>query len=444
MARAGLVVVPDDHAWLFDLLVNGSPVPARPGTDGVGPAAWAASGRLPPGFERAERFALIPGAGGRSFAVSLASAAGSAAALTSYNALRSPAKRAARRVLGLGLRSGAIQPLLARKVDVGHRPAAAGAAAGEAVSLISHLCELFGVPRIVLAAGAGAGPYRKPVLQAFTTGGAPLGYVKVGWNDWTVAAVRREADALLSCQDRQAGFGVPGVIARTAWRGLELLVTEPLPARVRRVGARGGRPGAGLIRQISELSAVRSGPLAADPWWRDLRARIESAASDRAARDHLEGLADLIEDRHGGAELRYGAWHGDLVPWNQARLGGRRYLWDWESSAPYAPVGFDALHYHFQVAFVARRRSLPVAAGHAVRLATPTLTALGIPPAGHRALADLHLMELLVRHEEARASTGDLDPRFWPAVTGVLRASLRGAAGSGTMAPPAGEAGRAA
>ena len=88
-------------------------------------------------------------------------------------------------------------------------------------------------------------------------------------------------------------------------------------------------------------------------------------------------------------------------------LASALYAWDWESSAPDAPVGFDALHYHFQVAFVARRRPLAEAArrGQPAAPDRPSRRSASAPT-GVQLVAALHLVELFVRHEEARSSAG--------------------------------------
>ena len=83
---------------------------------------WAAAGGLPAGFDRADRFAVLPIGEGRSFLLSLADRRGASSALTSYNSLRSGRTRLARRVLAFGLRAGLAQPLLrTRSTSVSHR-----------------------------------------------------------------------------------------------------------------------------------------------------------------------------------------------------------------------------------------------------------------------------------------------------------------------------------
>ncbi len=380
---------------------------------------WAAAGELPAGFNLAEQFAVLPSGTGRSFLISLADRTGASSALTSYNALRSPRRRLARSVIGLGLRTGLAQPLLSTKIDVG---TTAGAAPDQLTAdvLSEHLRELFGRGPVIMAIGGGSGPYRKPVLQVFGTDGKPLGYVKVGWNDWSREAVRREAAALRACAARPMGLGVPALLHHGTWGGLELLVTAPLPAGVRRQRMGSRLPAADLLREISEMSAPHAGELRTSPWWAGLRTRVMAGVADSAARARLSQVADRIEGSRGLATLDFGTWHGDLVPWNLARLGARLYAWDWESSAPDAPVGFDALHFHFQVAFVGRRRSLEEAVTLAYRKARPALRALGVTADNHRLVATLHLLELAVRHEEARSSAGGGDDRFYPAVMRVL------------------------
>jgi hypothetical protein len=414
-ARAAL-----SDSWLFDLLFAGTPA-----------VTWAAAGALPAGFERADQFAVLPAGAGRSFMVSLAARPGASSALTSYNSLRSGRTRLARRVLGFGLRAGLAQPLLRDKIDIGIAPGSSPAQLAEEL-LEEHLQRLFGRGPVVTAFGGGSGPYRKPVLQVFAADGAPLGYVKVGWNDWAREAVGREAAALRACALRPMRLGVPELLGHSTWRGLDLLITGPLPRGIRRLGSGSGLPDASVLREISELAPGFAGELATSPWWLSVRSRIQAGVVDPAARAALELAAERIQGAQGGVPLRFGAWHGDLVPWNLARGGSRLYAWDWESSAPDAPLGFDAVHFHFQVAFIARGRPLAEAVDSAAGSAGAALEALGVPERAHRLVAILHLVELAVRHEEARRSTGDVDDRFYPAVTQVLERALarpRGLAG---------------
>ncbi len=406
-ARAGRT-----PTWLFDLLFAGTPV-----------VTWAAAGRLPEGFERVDRFAVLPAGAHRSFMVSLAAQRGAASALTSYNSLRPGRTRLARRVLGLGLRAGLAQPLIRDKIDIGIAAGATDAQLADDL-LGEHLRLLFGRERIVMAFGGGSGPYRKPVLQVFSTGGVPLGYIRVGWNDWARAAVGREATALRACAVHPMKLGVPEILGLSVWRGLDLLITGPLPRDSRRVGTENGLPPASVLREISGLVPEFTGELAASPWWSSVRSRIQAPGFDPVARSAVNLAVERAERAYGHMPLTFGAWHGDLVPWNLARCGPRLYAWDWEYSTQSAPLGFDAVHYHFQVAFVARQRPLGEAVALAADRAAGALRTLDVPEQAHRLVAVLHLLELAVRHEEARSSTGDVDERFYPAITAVLQHAL--------------------
>jgi hypothetical protein len=396
---------------LFELLFGGAPT-----------VRWAAAGALPGGYRRADQFALLWAAPERTFVLSLGARRGASSALTSYNSLRSGRTRIARRVLGLGLRSGLAQPLLHDKIDIGVKRDATPAELAESL-LGDHLQQVFGRGPVVMAVGSGSGPYRKPVLQVFAADGVPLGYIKVGWNDWTREAVRREAAALQACMKQQMLLGVPPLLGLSSWRGLDLLVTGPLPRDIRRVGLGSGLPDVRILREISELVPGLTCELAASSWWLSVRSRIHGVV-DLAARSALELAAERIEGAHGELPLTFGAWHGDLVPWNLGRCGTRLYAWDWESSTPDIPLGFDAVHFHYSVAFIGQERPLAEAAVIAAGRADAALDALGVSESARPLIAILHLVELAVRHQEARQSTGEVDGRFYPDVTRVLERAV--------------------
>jgi hypothetical protein len=154
-----------------------------------------------------------------------------------------------------------------------------------------------------------------------------------------------------------------------------------------------------------------------------IRDKIEGLANPET-RCKLVQIADSVEASHGQHVMEFGSWHGDFVPWNLARLGKRLYAWDWESSAASAPLGFDAVHFYFQIAFVANRHLLGDAAVTAELKARPALDRLGVRPNRQRLVAALHLLELFVRHEEAYSSSGERDDRFYPEIERVLNRSL--------------------
>ena len=151
---------------------------------------------------------------------------------------------------------------------------------------------------------------------------------------------------------------------------------------------------------------------------------IEAAGLEPAAQSALEPCCRTIERAYGRVPLTFGAWHGDLVPMEPCSvrfsavrlgLGTARRTRRWV---------LTQCTYYFQVAFIARQRPLAEAAAQAADRAGVALRALGVPQEARRLVPVLHLLELAVRHEEARSSTGDIDARFYPAVTGVLEQAL--------------------
>lgn len=420
-ARA--VLASPGYAWMLELLYSHNPS-----------TTWARAGALPPGYERVEQLVELPAAPGRSFLISLTTRPAAASALTSYNALRSGRKRVGRRTLAMGLRAGLVQPILRHKIDIGVQ-SCLPANQRRSGLLGEQLAELLGVDRVAVALGGGGGPYRKPVVQTFSVTGTPLGYTKVGWNGWTGAGVRREAAALQACSARASLFGVPALLGLSEWQGLDLLTTAPLPSAVQAVGAKAALPQVAVLREISSLSPGFVSPLDTSPWWLGVRRRIDEGVRDDAARAALQGTAGQIELRHGSVPLEFGFSHGDFVPWNLARLDERLYIWDWENSASDVPLGFDAVHYYFQTAFVGRGLPLQEATALAGRLALPALRELGVSAANCGLTAMLHLVELFLRHEEARAATGIADHRFSPGIADVLQRQMSclGAANSRQM-----------
>ncbi len=430
MGQGGIASAQASYAWLLDVLLGEPPA-----------TAWAPAGGLPASFTIAEEFGVFPAIAGRSLLISLRSRQGTASALTSYNSLRAPRTRFVRRVLGAGLRIGLVQPLLPGRIDVGTSASATGQPLAHDL-LTQQLSELFGRDQVVVAISGGEGPFRKPVLQVFSTDGTPLGFVKVGWNSWTREALGREAAGLRACANSAAIsstannsttslLGAPALIGQYTWRGLDLLVTAPIPKGARRVPVRSDLPDVRVLREINELSDSYSDELASSPWWLGLRTRILSVA-DPKTRAEIDEAANRIEQASGQVRLQFGTWHGDFVPWNLARIGTRLFAWDWESSASDAPVGFDALHFHFQVAFVAQRRPVDEAARAALK-ACPALELLGVPAAAHRLVAALHLLELCVSHAVARGSGAGTDDRFYPAAIRVLDHSPTPSAKAGQL-----------
>lgn len=404
-------IISDEARWLLDLLWSAPPH-----------VAWGPVGTLPARYRRAERLVLLPSGAGKTFSVSLGSRRGAFGCVTAYGRLRPPRRRVERAAVGVGLLSGVLQTA-SRQVEVAVKPDTPGA---DDLVVTSHLKEVFDAKQVIVGCSAGSGPYRKPVLQVFDGAGRPLGYVKIGWNEWTRAAVEREADALerAKAATRSGPLGVPSLLSRHEWNGLDLVVTSPLPRKVRRIPENGPLPPIEVLARIVGLSLNSSERLVSSSWWSSLRARAENNLATSLSRSQVIDLIEETSAAFGPTVLPFGMSHGDLSPWNLGVLGDRTYAWDFESSCPSAPVGLDPLHFVFQAEFVARGTPVAEAAAVARERASEALQRLGVARELHGLVSHLHLLEQLVQHEEAHASTGVRDERFAAQVVPVLRQAL--------------------
>jgi hypothetical protein len=404
-----------DLAWLIDLLWGQASQAelVRVRTDGAVPA----------GYVPVERFAVVPSLARPRFLVPLDSRRAAWASTSRYNALRPAKVRAARAVIGAGMRVGAGQWALRDRLVV---CVAAGAAEGplEELLISRHLRRVLGAPDLVMGIGVREPqPNRKPTLQLLDTTGEVRGYVKIGWSQLTRELVRNEAAALRGCAGRPLrDLQVPKVLASGRWNDLDVVATSPLPTGVRRHRPALRPPPVAVTRQLAATDGGRRLPLAASPYWSRARERVAGAAGAAGGEvaTTLERCLHRIERRCGDTRLAFGRWHGDWVPWNLAWQDGRLFGWDWEHSDGDAPLGFDLLHWQFQVAFVQQRRSAAEAAARCADLALPYLLELGIGPAAARQLPSLYLLEMYLRAHRMKAAGAGWNPRFHPHMLRVL------------------------
>jgi hypothetical protein len=394
-----------DLRWITHVLWGGSP--------GVS-TSLEATGE-PPG-RLLESYAVLPNRSRPLLLAPLGSARAASAALLRYNALRPASRRAARALLGAGLRLGLAQPFLRDRLEV----RASGPSDGREVDhllLRDHLAGIFGRTVTTSVTVGRPGPFRKPTLQVLSPDGRVLGYAKVGWNDLTARLVRTEVGALGLCAERSPNaFAAPRVIHAGRWQGFELSVVTPLPLDARRYPPELGPPSLVITREVAELRAVTRQPLGESSFRRRLGERLDAVASAAAPAvgQALLGSLERLDRIAEGVDLAFGAWHGDWVPWNMARWRDRLLVWDWEQSVDVAPIGFDLLHFEFQLAFVKGRRSFADAAGRCRDRGLPLLAGLGLDTRTGRLVYGLYLLELFIRFEEAHLAGAGREPRFEP------------------------------
>ena len=327
------------------------------------------------------------------FVVPATSGTVAARSLLAYNRLRPRTVRAARALMASALRVGGTGWLTT--------PAPI-TASPDAECLVDALADLLDEPALVIAGtDHGGSGFRTPVLQLFTPAGRPRGYAKLGWDPVTAAMIDTEATALQRAET--AGWStlsVPKLAWHGIWHDLTVLVTEPMPANVRRL-RRSELPPIEPLHEIGAMwGPVHRLALTDTVYWAQTR-HVASTASDAGQTD-LQVAVDAFERDFAGVELRVGAWHGDWVEWNLGRAGDRMLAWDWAYSAPAVPFGFDLLQF-----FHLRHRNLrgakpEVALARAAVDAAPGLRALGIDATEQDAVTRLHRIEVAARDARAR------------------------------------------
>jgi hypothetical protein len=398
---------------------------ATPALDWVVQTLWGmpANGpaRPPRRLRRSgETFAVLPSAAHPRLLVPLGSRRAASHALREYT----PGRRGVRLAKGLltmGIRSGLAQPLLRDRVHVtvdgDFHPAEL-----REVLLKEHLQEVFGRRDLEMAVKFDAPrPHCKPTIQILSRDGRAVGFAKVGWNDLTRPLVVNEARALERLKHRHIRlreFDVPDLIHAGRWRDLEILIVAPVSFGARRRFI--DRPPIPATDEVGQLASTRREPLRASRWWSAALERVAATAADGAP-PRLAAAVDEIDEQFGDAVLEFGSWHGDWVPWNMGRRGTRLYVWDWERSGELAPRGLDGVHFAYQAELGLRGTPPVPALAATLRRVELLLPELNVGPEHGRLLLALHLLEMALRFDEARAAGVETsDPKYLGALSALL------------------------
>jgi hypothetical protein len=164
------------------------------------------------------------------------------------------------------------------------------------------------------------------------------------------------------------------MVSRSQWRDLTLVAVSPLPPDVRRIGDDATTPSPSPVRALDGDPV--SEPLGATTWWKSLAESI-AAGADLADDAALAAALDAATERFADHVVPTARWHGDWTPWNLAHSPSRGLVaWDWEYSAPGAPVGLDEVHSAFQVARLLGGHSAADALDRSGSAAEPLLAAV--------------------------------------------------------------------
>jgi len=354
----------------------------------------------PEGFRRYQTYAVIPSAARPRLLVPAARGV-SRTGFMQFNNSMSQRARLTKALAGVLFDLGPGRRLIRDHIHVDVVTDLEPARRGDAL-LEHHISEVLSQPQLMMSVTFGSlRPNRKPVLQMTDPRGEVVAYAKVAWNDLTTSLVDEEADALRRwAADPPRSFRVPELLHHGAWHDRALIVTSGFRSPVWRRGRVNAPPPVRVLREVAERGGLSFASICAAPLWTELRTRGAMLA-DPDARDRLAELIDRFERRFAGVETAIGSWHGDWAPWNMSWVDGRLAIWDWERARSGVPVGLDAIHFAFQVAFRTCGRRPAEAKVRTLPLAAPTLVELSVARPAHEALLTMYLFELFHRYEDA-------------------------------------------
>ena len=239
---------------------------------------------------------------------------------------------------------------------------------------------------------------RKPVLQLLDASGACVAFAKVGVNALTRELVRREVAVLTRLEDQDLGpVRAPRVRYAGQWHAdTELMVVDALPVWRPEPTAAGAVETARIaaMRAVAGFGGVRTDAESLDDYLTDLAGRVR-ALDPSPYVGPLLGALDRV--RHSGLAIPVGAWHGDWTDGNMAVRDDTVLLWDWERFADGVPVGFDALHFHFNRAMGTPTWSAAEATATVRDRSAGLLAPFGVPPAVAPAVWTLYAAEIATR-----------------------------------------------
>lgn len=341
------------------------------------------------GSPAGHRYGVINRGGRPRLIIPLDSRRAAAAAATRLSSDVGAKGRALRHAAGFGLRSGVAQPFLRRRWT---------SVAGSPPSLETYLAAALGIDDICLAVTVGPPrPNRKPVIEILRPTGRTLAFAKVGWNGLTRHLVAREA-AVLNGLDRAllSEIVAPRVLHHGTWNDLDVVVLSPLNTPPGTTVAR--EPSTGELEQTAALHPRSDHPLGSSPYLPVVRDRVDRRDNDDAGL--LNAALEKATAELGSDPVAFAGWHGDWTPWNMMATRNELLVWDWERATGPVPLGLDAIHYHFQTAWLRERTPAPDAFTAALSRSRGSVTGLGVRADQIQPLGVLYLVELFLRYAE--------------------------------------------
>ena len=289
----------------------------------------------------------------------------------------------------------------------------------------SDLPRLLGVSRVEVAISIGRSLRAniKPVLQIMAPDGRVLAFAKLAWNRLTSELVDNEARTLMKLEGRSIrSFRVPRVLHHGEWNGFPRVLLSPLPHGLRRHWPVDAMPSSDVLLEIASLGTETRGPLIDGPYWRAISRRALEVARQLEDGGGMEATLTGLVDRVSTQEVTHCMSHGDFAPWNMLHTADSINVWDWERASETRPLGVDALHFAFEVAYHKQGRDPVAAIEIASERSRGIFREVGVTPQAGEAIRDGYVLERLTRLLEGRGAGVSVDDRLLEGLAGSLTA----------------------
>jgi hypothetical protein len=289
----------------------------------------------------------------------------------------------------------------------------------------SELPRLLGVPRVDVAISIGRSlrPNIKPVLQIMASDGRVLAFAKLAWNPLTSELVENEVTTLTRLEGMAIrSFRAPRVLHHGEWNGFPLVLLSPLSHGLLRRSPVDAMPSSVVLREVASLGTETRGPLIGGPYWQEVSRRALEVARQLEDGGRMEAAISGLADRVSTQEVIHCMSHGDFAPWNMLHTADSINVWDWERASETRPLGVDALHFTFEVAYHKQGRDPVAAIDIAFERSRGVLREVGVPRRAGEAIRDVYVLERLTRLLEGRRAGVPVDDRLLEGLSGFLDA----------------------
>ena len=173
---------------------------------------------------------------------------------------------------------------------------------------------------------------------------------------------------------------------------------------------------------VASFGTDTRSPLIGDPLQLEISRRALEVARQLEDDGRMEATIVGLVDRVSTQEVVHCMSHGDFAPWNMLHTADSINVWDWERASETRPLGVDALHFAFEVAYHKQGRDPLAAVDIAFERSCGVLREVGVTRHAGEAIRDVYVLERLTRLLEGRRAGVPVDDRLLVGLAGSLTA----------------------